>query len=598
MAARLSNSGSAPAAPSAGMRTSTASRLNENFASPRPSTHMENEQDYFLGKSEQRPYSSSDAYHNSQATPSIASNAALGPATAAGMGAGAAQTRGAYSGVPTTAAIDEKRYKPQHGVVGFFKRRPWALALLALVVIAAVAGGIAGGVAGSKKGGMADGKSGSSNTGAAGTPANGGDNGNTTATNVTAPIIPLQRWDWTNKSQKAYGVNVGNWLLLERWLDENKFTSQCRYCGDEWSWTQSQGGNAVAALQQHYQTWFVESDLDYLQSYGVNTVRVTLGFWALIPTTRNEPYVNAGQLDYLGQLLTWLHKRGMYCVISLHGLPGSQSGDQSTGQKKDFDVGGSGWFTPSAQSRSDAAVVALANWIAQQGNYSSVVSAVLPVNEPKQTDVNNSLNDDWQQQLVDFYERSYKVFVQHGIVMSIHPGYHEGQDPSGWQGFVNGKDPNMLIWEAHPYPGFFPTQYDDSLIMSKVCALSSIQNSISVPVFFGEWSMLSGVTTPGWLKRYFGTQMQAYNNGAGSTIWNWKANNSTLAGNGGLALENAQMGLYDFKNLVNMGVVPKPSSPSNVLSALQGVYQNSCNYNGRRSIDSDTKRMVRKQGVA
>ncbi|KAK0525057.1 hypothetical protein OC834_005301 [Tilletia horrida] len=560
---------------------SPANRLSENYASPRPSTNMENEQDYFLSKSEQRPFGSSDARHSQSLHASnIALDKAAGPM--AGSLPASASSRG-YAGLTTT--VDEKRYQPQSGPKSFFKRKPWLLALIALVIVAAIAGGIGGGISASHSSNSkaADGKDGSSSS--AGKNGNGDANGNNNnSTSSSPPVIPLQRWDWTNKNQKAYGVNVGNWLLLERWLSEDWFVQGCNYCGDEFHWTQAMGANATAALQDHYKTWFVESDLDFLQSYGVNTVRIPVGFWALIPTVSGEPYVNAGQMDYLGQLLTWLHKRGMYAVISLHGLPGSQSGDQSTGLKKNWGEvpGGQSWFTPTNQNRSDAALLALADWVAHQGNYSTVVSAILPVNEPKQTEMDNSVNQDWQAQLVDYYERSYAVLVQHGIVMAVHPGYYQGQQPAGWQGFMNTKDPNMVIWETHPYPGYFPTVYDDSQIMNTVCNLASIQNDISVPIFFGEWSLLSGVTSPGWVQTYFKAQIQAYNQGAGGTLWNWKANNSTLAGNGGLALPGAQMGLYDFHNLVNMGVIPKPAQPSDALSTLESNYVNSCNYNSKR----------------
>ncbi|KAK0543275.1 hypothetical protein OC845_006201 [Tilletia horrida] len=554
-------------------------RPNDAFASPRPSTHMDTEQDYFLARSEQREPSTHDTRQSVHSTTAFGNIIASTPHSRPG-------TAG-YSGVPASASrIDEKRYQsapPRRGVVGFFRRKPWVLALIALVLVAAIAGGIGGGVASSHSNSKTskDGNSGNNGGNKGGSGSGDGSNANTTA----PPIIPLQRWDWTNKNQKAFGVNLGNWLLLERWLDENNFVNQCNYCGDEWTWSQAMGSKAIPALQAHYNSWFQESDLDFLQSYGINMVRVTIGFWAIIPTVAGEPYVNAGQLDMLGQLLTWLHKRGMYAIISLHGLPGSQSGDQSTGQKKNWGVvpGGQSWFTPTNQNRSDAAVLALADWVAHQGNYSTVVSAILPVNEPKQTDF-NGVNQNWQQQLVDYYERSYATLVQHGIVMAVHPGYYQGQDPSGWQPFMNGKDPNMVIWETHPYPGFFPTVYDDGQIMQTVCNLASIQNDISVPVFFGEWSLLSGVSYPGWVQKYFRSQIKAYNNGAGSTLWNWKANNSTLAGNGGLALADDQMALYDFTNLVNTGIIPKPDKPSDMLATLQSEYQDACSYNSKRAL--------------
>lgn len=35
-------------------------------------------------------------------------------------------------------------------------------------------------------------------------------------------IHPFASWDWTGE-EKAYGVALGNWLLLERWMDEDWF---------------------------------------------------------------------------------------------------------------------------------------------------------------------------------------------------------------------------------------------------------------------------------------------------------------------------------------------------------------------------------------
>lgn len=65
---------------------------------------------------------------------------------------------------------------------------------------------------------------------------------------------------------------------------------------------------------------------------------------------------------------------GIYIIISMHGLPGSQSGDQSTGVKKDWSVGGTSWYTSKNQARSDQVITAFANWITQQQPYASVVS--------------------------------------------------------------------------------------------------------------------------------------------------------------------------------------------------------------------------------
>lgn len=66
---------------------------------------------------------------------------------------------------------------------------------------------------------------------------------------------------------------------------------------------------------------------------GINHLRIPTGFWAWIPTVDGEPYLNC-QSCYQAQMdrvLSYAHARGMYAVIDLHGLPGSQNGEQASG---------------------------------------------------------------------------------------------------------------------------------------------------------------------------------------------------------------------------------------------------------------------------
>ena len=102
-------------------------------------------------------------------------------------------------------------------------------------------------------------------------------------------------------------------------------------CWDEWTFTQYLGANASNVLNEHWSTWIVESDIETMHQAGLNLIRVPTGFWMWIPTTGDEPYVTSGQLQYLNQLCQWAYKRNMYLIIDLHGLPGSQNGEQQSG---------------------------------------------------------------------------------------------------------------------------------------------------------------------------------------------------------------------------------------------------------------------------
>lgn len=54
----------------------------------------------------------------------------------------------------------------------------------------------------------------------------------------------------------------GNWLVLERWMNEDWFIENAGDALDQWTFTQVLGPErATAALRQHYDTWVTEADM-------------------------------------------------------------------------------------------------------------------------------------------------------------------------------------------------------------------------------------------------------------------------------------------------------------------------------------------------
>lgn len=141
------------------------------------------------------------------------------------------------------------------------------------------------------------------------------------------PVVekPLPFWDASDPQNKIIGVSLGNWLTLERWMDEDWFTGWAPNAQDEWTFINDLGKEKAAeVLNDHWSSWVVESDLDLMQAHGVNALRIPLGFWTFIPTQGDEPYINTTQLVHLNNMLGWLYKRGMRALLDLHGMPGSQ----------------------------------------------------------------------------------------------------------------------------------------------------------------------------------------------------------------------------------------------------------------------------------
>lgn len=134
-------------------------------------------------------------------------------------------------------------------------------------------------------------------------------------------------------------------------------------------------------MQQHWSSWFTEADVESAYQAGINHLRLPVGYWAFLDSSQSqgEPYLfNAGQLDYLQQALGWAYKRNMYAIIDLHGLPGSQNGEITSGHKTSNPT----FFTDAQQTRADASVEAALTWITNSP-YRSVISALELANEPR-----------------------------------------------------------------------------------------------------------------------------------------------------------------------------------------------------------------------
>ena len=79
------------------------------------------------------------------------------------------------------------------------------------------------------------------------------------------------------------GVNFGGWLVVENWIfpefmDFNSIT-------DEWHLVKSMGGNtnssAVSFMQNHWDTFITEADLDTISEFGITHVRIPVGWWII-----------------------------------------------------------------------------------------------------------------------------------------------------------------------------------------------------------------------------------------------------------------------------------------------------------------------------
>lgn len=113
-------------------------------------------------------------------------------------------------------------------------------------------------------------------------------------TSNTSGVTP--RW-WTS-SGKIRGVNLGSVFVYEPWIDSGEWNKMgCGAYKSEFDCVSKLGqAKSDTAFQKHWDTWFTAADLDEMLSYGINTIRIPLGYWldeSLVDKSEHFPKVRS-----------------------------------------------------------------------------------------------------------------------------------------------------------------------------------------------------------------------------------------------------------------------------------------------------------------
>ncbi|MBW0533251.1 hypothetical protein O181_072966 [Austropuccinia psidii MF-1] len=358
---------------------------------------------------------------------------------------------------------------------------------------------------------------------------------------------------WVFGKDKVIGVSLGNWLVLERWMSEDWFVSKGGpNVWDEWGFTKTLGPKARSILEEHWSTWFTEADLDKVLRAKVNTIRVPIGFWMMIPTLPSEPYVTKGQLAHFEKLCQWAYARNMYIIIDLHGHPGSQNGEQQSGHNTTTPS----FYQPLQQARADQFVKAVVDWVSKSPYY-SIVSAIEVVNEPR------PYTTEQRAMLRAFYERSYTTIQTLGPkapVMLFADGFVPGDKLAYWWDFASAHKlkPNSIAMNDHPYPGFFPAQSNRKDVMNQVCTKGAKFANFPVTTLIAEWTLRTAIQEVSFEKAFYQAQLLMGCWYAGAVFWSWK----NLPSKHPVLADKVAAYQWSFETLLERGVVALPATPN------------------------------------
>lgn len=127
------------------------------------------------------------------------------------------------------------------------------------------------------------------------------------------------------------GVNLGGWLVLEKWMTPSLFAGTEAI--DEYTYCHTMDAAARRRLRTHHRTFITEADFAWLAANGIQAVRLPLGFWVfeeLVDRGAGEKYL--ATLPHVDKAFEWAAKYKLKLLPCLHGAPGSQNGNDHSGR--------------------------------------------------------------------------------------------------------------------------------------------------------------------------------------------------------------------------------------------------------------------------
>ncbi|KAK6358098.1 hypothetical protein TWF730_007453 [Orbilia blumenaviensis] len=374
------------------------------------------------------------------------------------------------------------------------------------------------------------------------------------------PLLPLTTaWLPQKDASTIRGVNLGGLFVIEPWLQH--VTWQKMSCGDqksEFDCVMSLGQTtADKTFSTHWQTWITESDLKEMVSYGINTVRIPVGYWMLEDLVyRDSEYFPKGGYPYLEKICKAAKDLGLYVILDLHGAPGAQI------DKNAF----TGQYAPTPGFYQDyqyTRAVTFLGWITRKIHSKpevfGTVGMLQVLNEPLawHPDVTATLVSEfypkaWKR--IRYVERELKVKKSRRLhVMFMDEMWGSGNPNQAVKEVV--EEGEMMSYDYHKY-----VKWDTSVTPTRESYMKyscTAELGCKKPLVVGEWSLsvpddlqesemfkIDGADAVEWFGKWFVAQQQMYErSGLGWVFWNWKTELGDWR--------------WGYRDAVRAGVIPK-----------------------------------------
>ena len=381
---------------------------------------------------------------------------------------------------------------------------------------------------------------------------------------------------------KIKGVNLGNWLVLEKWMNPALFEGTT--AEDEYYLPRQLSPEVYEArIKIHRSEYITERDFVTIKRMGMESVRIPVPYFIF---GDRKPFI--GCIEELDKAFNWAEKYGLTILIDLHTVPLSQNG---------FDNGGISGVCKWAQEPEEIefALSVLERLAKRYGNRKGLFG-IQPLNEPitenmwETMDVQNRYTpadpelakgsapitmDFLRQFYLEAYDRISEYMPKDKFVV-----IHDGFELMAWKDFMQEEKYSNVILDTHQYLMVAEARGCSQTVEGYLKYIKEeLQPQITemekyFPVICGEWclfnslacgcdtkggqSVLNGVEgnrqeslSPEEKKEIYETlakaQLDLWEKGSGYFYWSYKLLTDTVNTPGWIGWDSWDLGrCYDF----------------------------------------------------
>ena len=378
------------------------------------------------------------------------------------------------------------------------------------------------------------------------------------------------------------GVNLGNWLVLEKWMSPALFEGTT--AEDEYYLpTQLSPEVYEARIKIHRSEYITERDFVTIKRMGMESVRIPVPYFIF---GDRKPFI--GCIEELDKAFNWAEKYGLTILIDLHSVPLSQNG---------FDNGGISGVCKWAQEPEEIEfALSVLERLAKRYGKRKGLFGIQPLNEPitenmwETMDVQNRYTpadpelakgsapitmDFLRQFYLEAYDRISEYMPKDKFVV-----IHDGFELMAWKDFMQEEKYSNVILDTHQYLMVAEARGCSQTVEGYLKYIKEeLQPQITemekyFPVICGEWclfnslacgcdtkggqSVLNGVEgsrqeslSPEEKKEIYETlakaQLELWEKGSGYFYWSYKLLTDTVNTPGWIGWDSWDLGrCYDF----------------------------------------------------